>query len=90
MSASNASIDELNAGLDHHPAPGTLLYSVWGDSAFGPSVEDAFSAPSVGPDVPAQEVCLAVVVFSVIPQSVNRSSTTCTLWLLSTLPLTGL
>ena len=59
MSASNASVD---AGLDHHPAPGTLLYSVWDDSAFGPSVEDAFSAPSVGPDVPAQEVCLAVLV----------------------------
>ena len=62
MSASNASTDELDAGLGHHPAPGTLLYSVWDDSAFGPSLEDAFLAPSLGPDMPAQEVCLAVAV----------------------------
>ena len=48
---------ELGPNLVHQPVPsGTLVCAVWDDTPFGPSVEGAFSAPSVGPADPPQVV----------------------------------
>ena len=38
------------------PAPGTVLHWVWEDSDDVPAEKGVLSAPSVGPDVPGQEV----------------------------------
>ena len=40
------------------PAPGTVLHWVWVDSDDVPTEKGVLSAPSVGPDVPGQEVSL--------------------------------
>ena len=38
------------------PAPGTVLHCVWEDSKVVATEKGVVSAPSVGPDVPGQEV----------------------------------
>ena len=55
MTANKASTSELDSGLAQL-APGTLVHSVWEDSDSGPPQEVEILAPSVGPQVPAQEV----------------------------------
>ena len=78
MTANKASTSELDSGLAQL-APGTLVHSVWEDSDSVPPKEVEILAPSVGPEVPAQEVSFALPVSSELSQCVFfRSSSTCT------------
>ena len=55
MTANKASTSELES-VPAQLAPGALVHSVWEDSDSVPPQEVEILAPSVGPQVPAQEV----------------------------------